>query len=105
MRAADHKEKCRNYERTTISTNNRIYRKYRRDWKGHIDRIPKDLKISTTKYGRTFDPVEGFCLVIYCGIFAENQSTLLGNGTTNVSPWQCNNRGIPGSGVFYVVRP
>jgi hypothetical protein len=29
---------------------------------------------------------------------------LLGNGTTNTSPWQCNNRGIPGICVFYTVR-
>jgi hypothetical protein len=29
---------------------------------------------------------------------------LLGNGTTNASLQQCNNRGIPGNGVFYMVQ-
>jgi hypothetical protein len=39
-----------------------------------------------------------------CGnIVAESQGTLLGNGTTNVSLWQCNNRGISGSSIFYAV--
>jgi hypothetical protein len=36
--------------------------------------------------------------------FAESQGMLLGNGTTNVSRRKCKNGGIPGSGVFHVVR-
>jgi hypothetical protein len=38
-----------------------------------------------------------------CDIFAESRGTLVGNGPTNTCLQQCNNRGIPGSGVFYTV--
>jgi hypothetical protein len=37
----------------------------------------------------------------YFDVFAESRGTLLGNGTTNASPLQRNNRGIPRSGIFY----
>jgi hypothetical protein len=40
----------------------------------------------------------------YYGIFTEIQDTLLVSGTTNASPRQCNNGGIPGSIVFHAVR-
>jgi hypothetical protein len=57
---------------------NTIYRKYRRNWVEHIDRIPEGTVkyqslVGKSKFGKTFEMAEGFYFVMsFTGLSRHN---------------------------------